>query len=54
MCSVLHLQDAYLVPGPTKLDIEMCEASKDIPITLQIELRKALLPIALMQSLEHE
>eukprot|EP00930_Biecheleria_cincta_P068196 TRINITY_DN553_c0_g1_i1.p1 TRINITY_DN553_c0_g1~~TRINITY_DN553_c0_g1_i1.p1 ORF type:complete len:1199 (+),score=251.80 TRINITY_DN553_c0_g1_i1:54-3650(+) len=38
----LRLMDAYQVPGPTQFDAVNCEASKDIPLTLQLELGKTL------------
>jgi len=45
MRAMLRLNDAYQVPGPTQFDVEGCEASKDIPITLQLELGRPLAEI---------
>eukprot|EP00928_Gymnodinium_smaydae_P064104 TRINITY_DN4751_c0_g1_i1.p1 TRINITY_DN4751_c0_g1~~TRINITY_DN4751_c0_g1_i1.p1 ORF type:complete len:1218 (+),score=184.94 TRINITY_DN4751_c0_g1_i1:64-3654(+) len=41
----LRLSDSYSIPGPTQFDMKNCEASKDIPVTLQIELGKSLDPL---------
>eukprot|EP00933_Yihiella_yeosuensis_P032008 TRINITY_DN25596_c0_g1_i1.p1 TRINITY_DN25596_c0_g1~~TRINITY_DN25596_c0_g1_i1.p1 ORF type:complete len:1221 (+),score=283.79 TRINITY_DN25596_c0_g1_i1:53-3664(+) len=38
----LRTSDAYSVPGPTQFDMKNCEASKEIPKTLQLELGKSL------------
>jgi len=42
----LRTVDAYRVPGPMQFDMVNCPASRDIPITLQLELGKSLKPIA--------
>mmetsp|Transcript_31903 Transcript_31903/g.67842 ORF Transcript_31903/g.67842 Transcript_31903/m.67842 type:complete len:1200 (-) Transcript_31903:60-3659(-) len=41
----LRLQDAYRIPGPTQFDMKGCPAANDIPMTLQLELGKALTPM---------
>mmetsp|Transcript_100978 Transcript_100978/g.294051 ORF Transcript_100978/g.294051 Transcript_100978/m.294051 type:complete len:1193 (+) Transcript_100978:53-3631(+) len=41
----LRLVDAYRVPGPMQFDMNNCPASRDIPVTLQLELGKPLAPL---------
>eukprot|EP00928_Gymnodinium_smaydae_P016774 TRINITY_DN1634_c0_g1_i1.p1 TRINITY_DN1634_c0_g1~~TRINITY_DN1634_c0_g1_i1.p1 ORF type:complete len:1218 (+),score=330.49 TRINITY_DN1634_c0_g1_i1:532-3654(+) len=41
----LRTMDAYSIPGPTQFDMKNCESSKDIPLTLQLELGKELEPL---------
>eukprot|EP00931_Biecheleriopsis_adriatica_P000701 TRINITY_DN1007_c0_g1_i1.p1 TRINITY_DN1007_c0_g1~~TRINITY_DN1007_c0_g1_i1.p1 ORF type:complete len:1195 (-),score=327.24 TRINITY_DN1007_c0_g1_i1:52-3636(-) len=38
----LRKADMYRIPGPTQFDMANCEASKEIPITLQLELGKSI------------
>jgi len=45
MRNSLRSADAYSVPGPIQFDMENCEAAKDIPLTLQLELGGTMLPI---------
>jgi len=45
MRSTLRLADAYSVPGPIQFDMQKCEASKDLPITLRLELGELLPPL---------
>eukprot|EP00405_Crypthecodinium_cohnii_P017325 CAMPEP_0206446278 /NCGR_PEP_ID=MMETSP0324_2-20121206/16038_1 /ASSEMBLY_ACC=CAM_ASM_000836 /TAXON_ID=2866 /ORGANISM="Crypthecodinium cohnii, Strain Seligo" /LENGTH=1222 /DNA_ID=CAMNT_0053914713 /DNA_START=149 /DNA_END=3817 /DNA_ORIENTATION=- len=45
MRDTLRFTDAYNVTGPIQYDMETCESSKDIPITLQLELGKDMKPL---------
>lgn len=41
----LRILDAYNVPGPVQYCMDTCRVATDIPITLQLELGKELLPL---------
>jgi len=41
----LRMRDCFTVPGPTQYDMDGCPASKDVPVTLQLELGSKLKPL---------